>query len=429
MRSKWRRRLCPLAVAVVMLAACGSSKSSSSAAGSSGGGSTSSAPGGSASTGTTKAADPNATPVTVGFANLEGGAVSLPEVRVGFEQGLKYVNSELGGLNGHQIKVASCKTDLTPESSVNCANQFVEKNVVAEIQGVDVVADAGLPVIQKAGIPQIGIVSFTPNVNKAKGDVFMTLWSPEEGITAALIAQKNLGAKKVVLGLSDTAGNRAFEGSIVKPIAQQLSMQVQVVYYPAQTDWASFSATILAKSPEGVSFPSIDDQDCLGMIPAFKAAGWSGPLEAGSCNQFLTKLDPGTAAGVITHDEYYWPSMLNDSSPAKVKQDVATYKRYMKDFPQYVDGFATLGFSLAVNAADMMRQTQGELTAPNLKTSLPKAHGPEFFNTTSYNCESAGWPGTTSCYSGVLYAKATKDRTKTVLQFSPVDVSAVRPKG
>ncbi len=427
-----RRLLVALVLPVAVLSsACGSSgtkssgaKPSSGAAGQTSAGvpaATAPAPG-------ATAASPALAPVTVGFASLEGGAVSLPEVRVGFERGLDYVNTELGGVNGHRLRAEECRTDLTPESSVNCANQFVEKRVVASVQGVDVVADAGLPVIARAGIPEVGIVSFTPDVNKAKGEVFMTLWSPEEGLAAALIAQRDLGAKHVVVGESDTAGNRAFEKTIIQPIAKQLNINATVVFYPAQTDWASFAATILAKSPDGITFPAMTDQDCLGAIPALQSAGYTGPLEAGSCNQFLTKLDAGAVAGVITHDEYYWPSMVNAGSPSKVRNDIGVYERYMKAYPQYVNGFATLGFSLAVNLADMLRQTHGAMTAAMVKASLPTAHGPEFFNTTGYNCNGEGWPGTSSCYSGVLYAKATKDRTKQVLPFSPVNVSAVRPK-
>ncbi|MFV0309375.1 MAG: hypothetical protein ACK5OX_16720, partial [Desertimonas sp.] len=63
-------------------------------------------------------ADESLDPVVVGFHNLEGGAISLPGIRAGFEQGVRYVNERLGGINGHPLEVEACNVDITPESSV-----------------------------------------------------------------------------------------------------------------------------------------------------------------------------------------------------------------------------------------------------------------------------------------------------------------------
>ena len=78
-------------------------------------------------------------------------SISLPEIRQAFESGVNYVNEELGGINGRPMKAETCNLDITPESSVNCANQFVEKNVVVAVQGVDVAADAALPIWGRPG--------------------------------------------------------------------------------------------------------------------------------------------------------------------------------------------------------------------------------------------------------------------------------------
>ena len=114
-----------------------------------------------ATTGEPVAADDSLEPVTFGFHNLEGGAISLPEIRLGFEEGIRYVNEELGGINGHPIEIESCNLEPTPESSVNCANQFVEAGVDVAVQGVDVAADAALPVLKQADIAEIALAAFT----------------------------------------------------------------------------------------------------------------------------------------------------------------------------------------------------------------------------------------------------------------------------
>ncbi|MDP9116955.1 MAG: ABC transporter substrate-binding protein, partial [Actinomycetota bacterium] len=118
-----------LAAVGVLTAALCTSCSSSSKTGSSGSSSTGSSASSGHVVGGTKA-DSSKSPVLVGFQNLEGGTVfSLPAYRQGFEAGIDYVNTELGGVNGHPIKAVECKSAGTPDSAVACGNQFVQSKV------------------------------------------------------------------------------------------------------------------------------------------------------------------------------------------------------------------------------------------------------------------------------------------------------------
>ena len=65
------------------------------------------------------------------------------------------------------MEAETCNLDVTPESSVNCANQFVEKNVVVAVQGVDVAADAALPIWKQAGLVDIAFAGFTPGAERS----------------------------------------------------------------------------------------------------------------------------------------------------------------------------------------------------------------------------------------------------------------------
>ena len=89
--------------------------------------------------------------------------------------------------------------------------------------------------------------------------------------------------------------------------------------------------------------------------------------------------------------------------------------------------YTQLGFHVAVTAADMVRQTEGELTAENIKASLPNAKGHTFFRTTDYDCSAPVWPGTTACGAGVIFVKATPDRQVEETDFSPIDISDLVP--
>jgi Periplasmic binding protein len=101
-------------------------------------------------------------PIKVGFVNSEGGAFSVPELRVGNEVAEDYINDHLGGVNGRPLHVTRCVTDGSPESSIDCANQFVEAGVVAAVEGTDLGGDAMLPILADAQIPLVGHVQFGP---------------------------------------------------------------------------------------------------------------------------------------------------------------------------------------------------------------------------------------------------------------------------
>ncbi len=368
-------------------------------------------------------------PIPVGFVNLEGGAISLPEIRVGFEEGVAYVNEELGGVNGRPLEIVqSCNSDVTPESSVNCANQMVEADVAVVFQGVDAAADAGLPIYQDAGLAQMIVFGVSPALNAAEGDAFAFIWATEEGVAASLRAQQELGADRVVLGQADTPAARGLGESLIPDIADELGVDVEIVYYPPEVDWATFAQTILANDPEGITFPAITDQDCLGMVPAMKAAGWDGPLHAGSCNIMLSVLDGETLDGVVTHAEYIWPSMVDENTPQSVLDQIDAYERYVGAAnEEYVGGFSTLGFALAVFGAEALDDIDGEITAESVRAGLPNAEGTVFFSEVPFDCSGDAWPGTSSCRGGMIFTEINADATRTEFPWSPVDVADLRP--
>lgn len=369
-------------------------------------------------------------PIPVGFVNIEGGPISLPEIRVGFEEAVAYVNAELGGVNGRPIEItASCNTDLTPESSVNCANQMIEEDVAVVFQGVDVAADAGLPLYKEAGLAQIVVFGVSPALNSAEGDVFAYIWASEEGLAASMRAQQTLGSEKIVLASADSAASRGYGETLIPELAEQVGIDVDVVYYPPDVDWATFAQTILASNPDGVTFPAITDQDCLGMVPAMKATGFDGPLHAGSCNLMLSVLDGPTLDGVITHAEYTWASMVNDDTSEEVRDQIATYEEYVGDAnADYVGGFSTLGFALGVTGAEMLEAVEGEFTAESVRAGLPGATGTVFFSDVPFDCSGQAWPGSSSCRSGMIFTEIGADLMRTEFEWSPVDVSDLKPE-
>jgi branched-chain amino acid transport system substrate-binding protein len=397
------------------------------------GGSATTAAGGSATTAVPQKADPSKPPVLVGFHNLEGGGViSLPEIREAFLSGVNYVNDELGGINGRPMKAETCNLDVTPESSVNCANQFVEKNVVVAIQGVDVAADAALPIWKQAGLVDIAFAGFTPGLNQSRGEAFVTLFDSRDILAQNLIMQQELGAKNVAIVQQNVASAKAYFDQVEKPTADKLGLGLTPFYYDDTTDWTTFAATVLSTNPDGIDMPAAQDAHCLAAIPAFRNAGFDGTIHASSCAEYVDKLPIEQAEGIINHNEFYYPTMDQDKIPAKAKNDLAIFDRYMKkDVPDLKSiVYGQLGFHIAVQAADMLRQVKGDITPQSVRDTMPTTKGPMFFRDTGYDCSKNYWPpDSAACSAEVIYTRLNKDKVKEILDINPINTDAVRPKG
>ncbi|MDQ7905236.1 ABC transporter substrate-binding protein [Phytohabitans sp. ZYX-F-186] len=406
------------AALLAVSSACGSDDSDDSSA----------APSGRAALPSGTAADGSMNPVTVGFHNLEGGSISLADVRLGFEAGVKYVNEHLGGVNGHPLKAIACKTDGTPEASVNCANQFVEQKAVLAVQGADFGADAMLPVLKSAGLAELGSFPLTPGMDTAVGDAYFMQGSAEEGYAANLVQLKKLSASKVAVVMVDNPTSHETYDKVISPAAVKLGLETKVFYVPAQSDWTVQSATVLAWGPDAIS--TYVAADALAAVPAFRSAGFSGHITAGSNTEIIPQLDPSVLDKVLFSAPYYLPEFAD--IPAEVRGDIDAFAEYTSGLPK--DGSVTqrqTGFYTALMAAQLLRDVGTKtdpLTAEVVHAGVKTWKGDrQPFRTNGWDCSKPSWPGTTACGTGNVYATPGADRTLAPLPDQPVDISAVLP--
>ena len=66
------------------------------------------------------------TPITIGMINQENTPVgSFPELSQAVQAAVEFVNNELGGIDGHPIRLEVCNTKFSAEGSTACAQQFI----------------------------------------------------------------------------------------------------------------------------------------------------------------------------------------------------------------------------------------------------------------------------------------------------------------
>jgi len=362
----------------------------------------------------------------VGFGTLEGGSYSLPEARFAFEAALDHINNEMGGVNGHELKAAvTCALDVTPESAVDCANKVVEGNVSMYIDGVDLAADAMLPIYKEAGILTMAGSTATPGIDAAVGDVVSLGPSLEGGqLSTAVVQAANSGGTKIAYVLADVPAMHSIYDQIVPDLAKQLGVETQVYYYPQPTDWTTFAPTVLSNGADYiVMFAS--DPDFLAAIAAFRGSGFDGTINANSFAQFAS-LDPALLKDVIVASPFY-NELVSDGVPEVAQADIDTYMRYHDQSDDMKNGSPSptrSGWYAAMMAADILRQVDDPTSASAVLAQAPKATGRVLFSDQNYDCANPSWPNTTSCTGDVYYFSINPDNTLSALPNQPVHVDA-----
>ncbi|MGH3164617.1 MAG: hypothetical protein ACRDN0_01840, partial [Trebonia sp.] len=86
-------------------------------------------------------ADSSLPPVDIGWLNQQGGASAVgPLATEGAETAVKYINADLGGVDGHPLKLDTCFIASTDAEGTTCGDQF------AASKNLDVIAEGGVAI-------------------------------------------------------------------------------------------------------------------------------------------------------------------------------------------------------------------------------------------------------------------------------------------
>ncbi len=147
---------------------------------------------------TAKPADRDATPVKIGFIGINDGPIAaLPELLQATETAVEFINTELGGVDGHPIELTPCSVSLSPESSQRCARQLLDDGVVAVLGGINVMGGPGIALLEEAGVPYVGGIPVS--YDEMRSPISFQFSGGTAGAFAAFAADaaQRVGAKKV----------------------------------------------------------------------------------------------------------------------------------------------------------------------------------------------------------------------------------------
>jgi len=177
-------------------------------------------------------ADYSLPPVRIGLMNQENDPIgSFPEIRLGIEGAVNYINAELGGIEGHPVELVTCLQNSVPAAQ-ECAQDLATSDLVSVINGVNIWTVAfdfygtmgDTPVI--GGLPLFAGDYNQPNARFFNGG------SVQVYSAAARFVAEDLGAKKVVVLVNQNPAATAALDSGLAPIFDARGIEYEAIDVP-----------------------------------------------------------------------------------------------------------------------------------------------------------------------------------------------------
>lgn len=384
-----------LAVACVFsVVSCGDDSGSDA-----GGGTTASGPGIKAS----------GAPIKIGLFNPSKGPATQAGVTTGKNAAVDYINNQIGGIQGRPIEVVDCGIDNTsPESTISCANQFVQAGVVAAIDGYNAESSAAMPILTSAGIPLVGQIPFnTATGAVAENRVFFGP-PPAAFLVGFLQSLKQSGKNSLTLVNADLPQAHQVFDNLLTPLGKQLGIEVKSAYYPAAgPNFTALASTIADGSPAaGGLMTAPNDNTCNKLAQALKSVKYTGTVFLAACTEFVETMG-ARAVGAQAYSPVWLPPAV-DAAPEPAKSNLKIAQQSIEKAGGTAGFYAYGTFATFVDFAQALNSApQAEFTGPAILTALEALTDYQSFLGPKLTCGKASSP---NCTTDMLLFEVTGDK-------------------
>lgn len=351
-------------------------------------------------------------PVILGAQAPLKGASAYPQAGFGLKAAVYYVNEVLGGINGRPIELDLCEGDGSPETSINCANGFVSRGVPLVIDTVDQSMGAAVPILGSANIPIVGTLAGSFVADSAPyGKAFYFTGPIAFGALSTVTAIHSMGKKSASLAVNESPTSHTYVDTLIKPIAKNLGISIDVQYPPAAgANLTVVAATQISDNPDVAGVISITEDSCTSLFQALRKQGYDGTIVAGACSQFTSEM--GAAAQGIVMQPRLWLPLTRDAAPATVQEQLGAFEKAMNavGYGKELSSRSINAFASVVNIAQILSDAGGEVTAAAVTEAFKGVKDFPTFAGPTVTCDGQQWPGVaTTCNAQAIFLEVQQD--------------------
>jgi branched-chain amino acid transport system substrate-binding protein len=333
------------------------------------------------------------TPIKVGYINQEQAATgSFPELRVATEAAFNYVSKDLGGANGHPIDLVNCVVDGSPESAQKCANEMVQKKVVAVLNGINFSGPSAYEVVTAAGIPYVTAAPIQ-GTDFSGPNTFALLGSSPAQFTGEAKFLLDKGVKKVSIIVNDTPSGLAGADILTKALAAGGVTDVtRVKESPTATDFTGAVTQAAKGDPDAISVLFVAPA-CGQVVQAAKSLGVKAELVLTTGCLSPTVLDSlGSAAEGVNFIQELLNSVAHPDDPqVKIYEDAM--ERFANISADKLNSLNANGFAVAMELSDALGRAGDTPTAESVTKALKDPAGGKGFMDSDWVCDGTALEG------------------------------------
>lgn len=338
--------------------------------------------------GTAGAADDSLDPVTLGWFNMQGGPLGFPAGTEGAQAAVDYINTELGGIDGHPLQLSTCFVVGSEQEGNACGLQFANDDAVkAVLYGTAIVGDQALQSVLQGSKPILMANSISP-VDAGSENVYIYNGNPSSifgGLTTYLV--EVLEAKTVSLIYPQDAQSQAGAEVLTTALKASGVTVKSVGFDPATTNLTAAATAAGVLDTDAVvplvSFPPA----CVAAATAFKTLNVTAPVVSTGSFCFGPDVAQGLGGEAPLWKQLSTQSNVADSSDPDVAAYIEQSAQAGLSEDLQNDSNAALAWSLVMTAARFLNAAGGEsATAETIATEAAAFTGPMLLGPAKIAC-------------------------------------------
>lgn len=331
-------------------------------------------------------ADSGKSPITIGWVNAQGGQQEFAEATSGAQAAVSYVNAELGGIDGHPLRLATCFIASAEEEGQRCGQQLLnDKSVPVIAFGAVVTGNQSLEAVVAGKKPIVAGVSVSPADGTAKNAYL--LYGDQTHVLAAWgTYARDIAKAKTAAVIYPTQPGFISAAQARRKGLEDAGLKVKSVGYdPNATDLLGPLTAAGAQSAD-VIVPATDAPGCVNVAKAIEQSGIHKPVIAGPLC-----LDPRVSAG-LGDIPVGWIFGIAQTLPADPSApDARTYRatatRNGLKQSDVTKPFAAFGWDESLIITKLMNGIGADkVSASSMTAALRNFNGPLIMGAPSIDC-------------------------------------------
>jgi branched-chain amino acid transport system substrate-binding protein len=351
-------------------------------------------------------------PVLIGVQAPMEGPAAYPQTGYGAQAAEKYINEKLGGINGRPVKIQLCAGDGSPETAINCANEFVSSNVTMVFDAYDTGVASQVPILTAAKIPIVGELGGQGVADALPaGQAFYFSGPLETSALGTMTILNQLGKKNAALAVTESPASHGYVDKLIAPIGTQLGITVAPLYAPTTNmNFSVMAATELSSSPDVAGLIALPEDGCTGLIKALRQQSFTGTIFAGSCSQFIAALGKDAAGAIV--QPRLWVPASKQYAPPDVQKQLDDFADAMEaiDRGDQQSARSLYSFSGMVDTAKIISGIKGDITPDTVTTAFKNVKDYQTFAGAKVTCDGTQWAGRpSSCSHQAIFFEVQPD--------------------